>query len=188
MQPGSDKQTLTYAKLLLRETKKSVREVAMRLLFASEEMFVNYFRKQTGMLPLAYRAQSTPALCDTGKTFNQTMQVEVVFPDRRERQHTLWLSQTYVPVTQDILSVTVDHAVVHWLDGDIVRVKRFDAIPRKSAVVCREFTGRMFYHKRLHFVHVHLDPQSNELTVTVDGLALFTHVSVTLTVELQGPR
>ena len=188
MRAGSDKQTLTYAKLLLRETKKSLRDIAMRLLFASEETFVNYFRRHTAMSPLTYREQTPPRLCDTGKRHTQTVQVNVVFPSRREREHVLWLSQTYLPVTQDIVSVTVDSAVVHWHNGDIVRVKRFDAIPRKSAVVCKAFIGRAFYHKRLHTVNVHLDPQSNELTVTVDGLTLFTHVSVTLTVELQGPH
>lgn len=187
MHPRSDKQTLLYAKLLLRETQKSIRDITLRLLFASEELFIAYFRKHIGMTPQQYREKTKANMCNTGNERTQTLVVEMVFPSRIVREHMVWLSETYMSPAQDILSTTINHVDIRMLNGDIVRAKRFDLLPHKSAVVCRQFTGLVFYQQRRYTVNIHLDPQSNELTVSVDGLALFTKVSVSMTVVVQGP-
>lgn len=188
MQSSQPSSTLVGARLLLRETNKSLRDIALRLLFVDEDAFITYFYRQTEVTPLEYRKNHVPCLQAKNKPSTKTVRIDLAFPDMVVREKTLWLPDGYLPVCDDITGIVIERADVHYTNGDIVRVRRFETAVFKSAMQRLDSVGNIGYGKRQNTVRFSVAQQTNELTVSAVGANCITQVDAQVTFTQRGPR
>lgn len=186
--PAQQRETVSYAKLLLRETNKSLRDIALRLLFVDEATFVDFFCRQTGTTPLDYRRTTHPTLLPGTSLTRKTVSLVVEFANVATQEKTVWLPDGYFPLCDDIQSMAIDRVDVTYANGDIVRVRRFEAVPFKSAMQRMDQVGTISHNKRANTIRFSLAQQTNELTVSVDGKNLIVRVDARVLFTSVGPR